>query len=211
MDTRYSLIEESLEQRRLIKTCVPLRFIGKTLEMYEAKTDAQKNALDISRDYVKRFSEHRKVGRCLVMSGSVGAGKTHLACAIAQELREVRLSEIRIGWDVRYTTVSDLIREIRSTWGKGAGSSEADAIGNFVKPDLLIIDEIGVQMGSDAERVQLSELIDLRYRQILPTLVITNCDRKTPERLIGERRFDRLRENGGIMCVFNWPSYRSAA
>jgi DNA replication protein DnaC len=208
---QWVLLDESLEQRRLRKTCVPLRFIGKTLQMYEAATDAQKNALAIARDYVNRFPEHRKAGRCLVMSGSVGAGKTHLACAIAQELREVKFSESRIGWEVRYTTASDLIREIRSTWSKGAGSSEGDAIGRFVKPDLLIIDEIGVQMGSDAERVQLSELIDLRYRKILPTLVITNCDRNALERLIGERGFDRLRENGGIMCVFNWPSHRSAA
>ena len=77
-----------------------------------------------------------------------------------------------------------------------------------MKVDLLIIDEVGAQAGTDSERGHLLEVIDLRYQAELPTIVISNCGRDGLTHSLGERAVDRLRDHGGLLCVFDWPRYR---
>jgi DNA replication protein DnaC len=74
--------------------------------------------------------------------------------------------------------------------------------------DLLLLDEVGVQFGSEAEMIQLTEVLDARYSAMKPTLVISNCDRAGLEKFLGVRAVDRLRDNGGMLLVFDWPSWR---
>jgi hypothetical protein len=42
-----------------------------------------------------------------------------------------------------------------------------------------------------------------------PSLIITNCDKGDLSHYLGERAVDRLRDNGGLMAVCNWLSYRA--
>jgi DNA replication protein DnaC len=44
-----------------------------------------------------------------------------------------------------------------------------------------------------------------------PTIVISNLAKDGLQDYLGERAFDRLRENGGKLVVFDWESYRSKA
>ena len=50
-------------------------------------------------------------------------------------------------------------------------------VAGFIRPDLLILDEVGVQFGSETEKMILFEIINGRYEQLKPTIVISNLAR----------------------------------
>lgn len=75
---------------------------------------------------------------------------------------------------------------------------------------LLVLDEIGAGFSSDAERVQLFDVIDMRYKLGRPTVVLSNLTAKDMRPILGERTFDRLRE-GATLLTCSWPSHRAEA
>jgi DNA replication protein DnaC len=198
---------------------IPPRFRGKTLDTFQAETDEQRRALAIAREYVTNFAEHRKAGRCLIFLGGIGCGKTHLALAIALAIVQnsplppveaVGYGEIRnFGRHVRYWTVQEIIRALRDTWCRESQISEREVLDKLTALDLLILDEIGLSFGSEAEKNQLFEVINRRYNASRPTLVISNLDLKGITAFIGERTIDRFRENGGKVFTFRGKSWRS--
>ena len=78
----------------------------------------------------------------------------------------------------------------------------------FIGFDLLVIDEVGAQFGSDTEKLFIFDIIDGRYQDMKPTILISNLDIAGIKDVIGERCVDRLREGGGSMIAFNWESSR---
>ncbi|MCY1429013.1 Chromosomal replication initiator protein DnaA [compost metagenome] len=188
----------------LLAVGLPLRFRSKTLTGYQADTEEQGQALDLCRAYAAQFQQNYQAGRSLMLLGSVGTGKTHLAAAIAVEL-------VRMGAKVRYLLASELIRAIKATFGRDAARSEQQVYDEMLEPDLLIIDEIGVQHGTEFERNALFEVVNGRYGRMLPTLIISNLGPTELPACLGERVIDRFRENEGIAVVFRWPSARRAA
>jgi DNA replication protein DnaC len=193
---------------------IPFRFSGKTLASFEAKNPSQRRILSLAEDYVSNFEKHYDAGHCMILCGQVGTGKTLLACGILRGISQHPFVSEGVDWrkdwhPVRYATCSEIIRSIRATWRKKFDVSEADAIRKFTRPHLLVIDELGRQFGSDAEKTQLEELIDMRYQEVLPTIVVTNVgDKSQLASFLGERGLDRLRETGGIMAVCDWASHR---
>jgi DNA replication protein DnaC len=186
---------------RVEAACIPDRFFLKTLADYKTTTDGERSALSVAMNYVKEFPDHLAAGRCLVFFGSPGTGKTHLACAIAKSLAES-------GRRTRYFTVKELIRSIRATWQEDAPESEETVLRRLRELDLLVLDEVGVQFCKDAELVQLTEVIDLRYRDVKPTLVVSNYTRDELKKYLGDRIVDRLRDKGGKFVILDWPSWR---
>jgi DNA replication protein DnaC len=180
---------------------IPDRFFLKTLADYEATTAGERDALSVAKNYGEEFADHLAAARCLVFCGSPGTGKTHLACAIAKSVAQS-------GRSTRYFTVQELIRSIRATWQPGRLDSEETVLRRLREVDLLVLDEVGVQFGTEAERTQLTEVMDMRYRAMKPTLVVSNCTRSELKKYLGERIADRLRENDGKVVIFDWPSRR---
>jgi DNA replication protein DnaC len=204
---------KSVFAQRLSAAGITQRFSAKTFADYQATNAGQAKALAIARDYAENFAEHFESGRCLIFSGKVGCGKTHLAAAICHAIIAKPFAGDGADWrnfkryECRYATASQIFGDIRECWGNRK-LREADAWAKFTHPHLLVIDEIGRQHGSDGERTILEELIDQRYSQMRPTLVISNCDREQIAQFIGERGLDRLFENKGIIAIFTWPSHR---
>jgi DNA replication protein DnaC len=180
---------------------IPDRFFLKTLADYKATTAGEQVALSVAKNYGEEFADHLAVGRCLVFCGSPGTGKTHLACAIAKSVAQS-------GRSARYFTVQELIRSIRAAWQPDRLYSVEQVLQKLQEMDLLVLDEVGVQFGTEAECTQLTEVMDLRYRAMKPTLVVSNCAVGELKNYIGERIADRLRENEGKVVIFDWPSGR---
>ncbi|SFB60167.1 ATP-binding protein [Azotobacter beijerinckii] len=181
---------------------IPRRFEGKTFADYSAKAEGQRKALEICAGYAADFGDHLKAGRCMLMLGKVGTGKTHLAVAIANFLIHER------GISAIYRTVGGIIDEIRSTYDGGKGG-EAEIMKILVGSDLLVLDEVGATKATDFELATLFRIINGRYEQCLPTIIVSNLGPKELPAALGERCVDRLRENGGILVPFDWESARS--
>jgi DNA replication protein DnaC len=74
--------------------------------------------------------------------------------------------------------------------------------------DLLILDEFGIQIGSEHEKMLLFRIINKRYENLKPTILISNL---SPAEIknFEERIFDRLKENG-ILLSFSSESNRKS-
>lgn len=182
---------------------IPARFENCTLQNYEPVNDDAKRALKVCQAYASRWPERLQKGGGLVMCGKPGTGKNHLALAIARHaITEHQSSAV-------FTTALKIAREYKSTWTKGSSRTEDEVIRYFTKPDLLIIDEVGVQFGSDAEKLIMFEIINTRYERMKPTILISNQTREELAAFIGERVLDRMSDGGGCTLSFTWDSYRS--
>ncbi len=186
------------------RACIPPRFQGKTFDGYFADTEAKRRALAVCKAYAEKFDENADNGPSLILCGRPGTGKTHLACAIADFL-------IRNGHSAAFSRVFDAVRTIKATWSRGSEMTETQAIRSFIEPDLLILDEVGVQFGTEAEMLMVFEIINGRYEAIKPTILISNLPITELKNFIGERVMDRLREGGGKYIAFDWDSFRATA
>ena len=180
---------------------IPPRFLPKTFGNFETKEQWQKEAKKRVQALAVNFPETLNNGVCLTLLGTPGTGKTHLACAYANAV-------ISQGYTALFASVSKVIRAIRSSWGTFSTGSEDSAYSNFVDVDLLILDEVGVQAGSENEQQIIFNIINERYNAVKPTVIISNKDREGVKKYLGERVWDRLKENGGICLNFNAGSYR---
>lgn len=181
---------------------IPERFRDRQLASFVAGSDAQRHALAVATSYAERFaSDAARRGRSLVFIGRPGTGKTHLAIGIG-------LSAMESGFSVLFLTVMRAIRRVKDTWSKGSAESESEAIAALVEPDLLILDEVGVQFGSDTEKLILFDLLNERYERRKPCVLLSNSTLDEVTAFLGERILDRLREDGGEVVPFGWESHR---
>lgn len=192
------------KERRLAlfaeRSGVPLRFQAHALADFLPPTPAAKKTLAALRAYADDFPAHCAAGRSVVMAGRTGTGKTMLACAVC---RHVALEH---GKSCRYATAYHIVRDIKETYG-GSGR-ERDIVRGYVEPALLVVDEVGVQYGTDAEKLLLFEVLNGRYEDVKPTIVISNLNPNGIGDYLGDRVMDRLMDNGGAVLVFDWQSHR---
>lgn len=190
--------------KRIKQSGLPPRFHDRTLDSYRVSDARQQSALDAVKSYCADLDGLRN-GRSLLMIGNVGVGKTHLAAGVINELVKPDNSV-----DAVYTTARDMIRDIRSTW-KNPDRDESEAINHYANPGLLVIDEVGVQYGSESEAILMFDVIDKRYGSRLPTVFASNLKIAEVKAILTDRIIDRLREDSGLIVQLEWKSQRGAA
>lgn len=129
-----------------------------TLGTYEAKTESQKQALNACK--LLKDGDIKK----LILLGSNGVGKTHLASAL------VKLMNGKI------ITAYEMFALYRSCFS--GQNSEIELLHKFSTYPLLVIDEFGRTKGSEAEENFLSAILDARHSDGLPTMILSNLIRK---------------------------------
>ncbi|KAK6032455.1 hypothetical protein OSTOST_01398 [Ostertagia ostertagi] len=195
-----------------------------TFDSYRVSTPQQQAVFDDCRAYMDLFVRGQDLPKTtLWLIGTPGTGKSHLGSAMVNHLIANHATPARIH------TVKELIRMLRATWGRnavttgqtwvehgdGSGSfdtsaaptSEDELIRDLGNCTLLVLDDVGAAHGSEAELVQLLEIVDLRYRLEKPTVVLSNLSATDLKAALGGRLYDRLRE-GATMKVCKWESGR---
>lgn len=181
---------------------IPRRFQQRSFDNYRAESDEQTAALQKAKAFADKFPRAMELGASFVFCGPPGTGKTHLACAIGNHVIRT------YGNSALFITVFDLIQRVKATYGD-KDKSEREVMQGFTMPDLLILDEVGVQFGTDYEKVIITDLINRRYAEMRPTIILSNLDQGELEAYLGARVIDRMFEGGGGVLAFNWDSYRA--
>ncbi len=199
--------EEKLKQKKmdartekLKRLGVSKRYINNSFDNYIAETPEKQNALLKCKELCDRVINNESPYN-LIMVGGVGTGKTHLANSMVVVSVDNNKSAERVN-------MIDMIRALKSTWSKDSEVTEESLLSYFTRIGILIIDEVGIQFNSDTEKMFIFDIINGRYENCLPTVIISNLDLDGVKGVIGERCVDRLREDGGKVIAFNWNSHR---
>lgn len=186
----------------LIGSGITPRFSKSTFATFQADDAGRAKALAKCRGYAEQFNTNYDAGRAMLLVGNIGTGKTHLACAIVQHVIREHGAQAVI------TSAAEIIRIFKGAMRKGAQYDDRDVINELASFDLLVIDEVGAQAGTEYEKGLMHEVIDRRYQLVLPTILASNLTLEQFTDFIGERAIDRLRQGGGIQVGFTWPSVR---
>ncbi len=134
----------------------------------------------------------------LVLSGSFGSGKTHLAVAIAQHRRD-------LGSEVIFSTVPDLMDYLRNTFNPGKNTPQFDQRWQMVRTiPLLILDDFSMESATSWAKEKLFQLLDYRYVAKLPTIITTS----QPIEDMNERLLSRILDTRLCLILgLSVPSY----
>lgn len=169
---------------------------GWTFENDSGKCLQMKNA----RLYVEHWEEMKAENIGYLLWGSVGTGKSYFAGCIANALMEKEVS-------VRMTNFALILNDLNSSF-----SCRNEYIAELCSYDLLIIDDFGMERGTDYGLEQVYNVIDSRYRSGKPLIVTTNLtleQLRNPQDTSHARIYDRLLAMCAPIC-FSGENFRKA-
>ncbi len=102
----------------------------------------------------------------LVLVGPSGSGKTHLAAAIVNE-------RINQGQPAFYISVPDLLDHIRASYNPDSEIPYDELFDQVRNAPLLVLDDLGAQSGTDWAREKLDQLLNSRFNNELPTVIVS--------------------------------------
>lgn len=101
-------------------------------------TEASKN-LELVKNALGDYLKGEKFN--LVFQGDPGVGKSHLSYALAKELNSTNK------YEVLFVSADELFRRIRATFSKNDVETEDDIVKEMIRPDFLIVDDLGAEIG----------------------------------------------------------------
>lgn len=199
--TRREAEEAERKQREHYDTVMRLRQncfpdgIHRNADIEEAVV--QQNIKQVCSKYVDHWQEAAKDGTGLIFWGTVGTGKSFMAAAVANKLMEQEHS----------VEMHDLGFYLNCPF-----EERSERIGSASRPELLILDDLGMERDTGFGLETIFSVIDRRYRSGKPMIVTTNMSlgaMQKPEDIHYQRIFDRVLE----VCIpveFTGPSLRAA-
>lgn len=147
----------------------------------------------------QEFAEHPQ--GWLVMTGTYGCGKTHLAAAIGNYRKGMGDSPI-------FVVVPDLLDHLRATFSPTSSTSYDDLFNRVKSAPILILDDLGTQSATPWAREKLYQIFNERYNAKLPTVITMSSNLEDLDARIRSRMLDtRVCRIYEIIA----PSYRGGA
>ncbi len=135
----------------------------------------------------------------LTLSGRSGAGKTHLAAAIANYVVSTSPNS------VMFVVVPDLLDHLRAAFSPNANTSYDRRFDEIKRVPCLVLDDLGTESATPWAREKLFQLLNYRYNALLPTVITTTQAANEIEPWLRTRMLDVTR---GQFCALDIPSYR---
>ena len=184
------------------KSNIPSKYKNASLEV-NTEHDTS-NSLELNTGDIKRFLSNFKTtgNRGFYFQGKTGSGKTHVACAILNNLILTR------GIEGRYCHITqDLFIPIKEVYDGNSTRTASQIEREYQETPILIIDDLGVQKDTLWALEILYNLIDTRYSKERTTIITSNKAMDYWEGIFENRIYSRLVE----MCEeknFESPDYR---
>lgn len=151
------------------------------------------------------MQEYVKNPGTIVLHGSTGSGKTHLAVSVLREF--VKKFKANNRYDAIFITAPELLLKIRGVFGSNNGvDCEEDLVDKYSTVPFLILDDIGAEKSTEWSITTLYLIIDRRNREMLPTIYTTNLSGTEIEAHLGQRIGSRLADAKNI--TIQMPDYR---
>ncbi len=179
------------------KSNIPARYKLASLEMnmdHDLHQNGGTCTLHANTMEVREFLEAKELShRGFYFQGTTGSGKTHIACAILNELI------LKRGLEGRYCKVSkDFLEAIKTTFTKekywNEESTSKSIEDEFQKVPVLVLDDFGVQKDSPWVLEKLYDLIDTRYEARRLTIITSNKPMESWRGVFENRIYSRLKE-----------------
>ena len=189
-------MERSEELRKV--SLMDEKFKSSTFDVF-LETQHNTRALKLSKSYCNRFPEMLKKNQGLLFYGSVGTGKTFLAACIANDVI-----------DQCYSVIMTSFPKILKSLSPFGSQEDEKFIKRLSEVTLCIIDDLGVESGTDTTLAKMYDIIDSRYRSGKPTIFTTNIpfsEMQNSDDIRYVRIYDRVFE----MCYpiqMEGPSWR---
>jgi DNA replication protein DnaC len=146
----------------------------------------------------RAFAE--KPGGWLVLIGTFGCGKTHLAAAVAnQQVAAGRPTPM-------FVVVPDLLDHLRATFSPASTTTLDKLFEQVRSTGLLILDDLGTESATPWAREKLFQLLNYRYAARLPTVITTSDPIDQIDPRLRTRMLDTTRCTVFVIAA---PSYRS--
>lgn len=126
--------------------------------------EKQKN-LQRAYDVAFQFAEEPR--GWLLLKGGFGAGKTHLAAAIAN-------FRLQVGQPALFIVVPDLLDYLRATYSPNSAVTYDERFESLRGAPLLLLDDYGAHSATPWAQEKLFQLLNFRYNAQLPTVITTN-------------------------------------
>jgi DNA replication protein DnaC len=197
--------------RMLEQAHIPRRYEHCTLEEYVTDFASSNQSLKSAHLQARRFVEGYPVetgGRGLLLTGSIGVGKTHLAVGILQALVSRR------GATGLFVDYRDLLKQVQHSYNPQVASTEMQILSPVFEAEVLILDELGASKPTDWVWDTVAHILNTRYNDRLTTIITTNYANFAPlstlpvetgrsmrEDTLGDRIGERMRSRLQEMCV----------
>lgn len=141
----------------------------------------------------------------LLIIGSIGVGKTHLAVGIIKELILGKGSAC-LFYDYR-----ELLKQIQNSYNESVKATELEVLRPVFETEVLVLDELGAVKPTEWVWDTVSLILNTRYNNNKTTIITTNFDDKPAgvlagpraaarEETLGDRIGERMRSRLHEMC-----------
>ena len=197
--------EAAEKQRKHLDTVEDLKRRGFTDPAMRDWTFAHDNGrnpqMKNARFYVEHWEEMKADNIGYLLWGGVGTGKSYLAGCIANALMEKEIP-------VCMTNFALILNDLTASF-----EGRNEYISRLCRYPLLILDDFGMERGTEYALEQVYNVIDSRYRSRKPLIVTMNLtlqDLQHPQDTAHARIYDRLLEMCSPLC-FTGENLRKAA
>jgi DNA replication protein DnaC len=178
-------------------------FDGEHRQLFPARMAACK--------FVEEYPLTNNAGLLLV--GSIGVGKTHLAVGI---IKELVLSK---GISCLFYDYRELLKQIQNSYNDSVKSTELDVLRPVFETEVLVLDELGAVKPTEWVWDTVSLILNTRYNDNRTTIITTNfsddagqepysnatsefarAQRATRRETLGDRIGERMRSRLHEMC-----------
>lgn len=178
---------------QLDRARIPARYSDCHFTTYKPQNPAQDRAFKFA---TKLAMDYPAVDKGILLSGTVGVGKTHLAVSVLKALTER-------GFNCLFYEFGALLKEIQGSYNPSTQSSEWKILAPVLDAEILVLDELGAAKPTDWVKDTMAFIINSRYNDRKLTIFTTNYldeRRNDREETLEDRIGVRLRSRLFEMC-----------